>query len=159
MCYYTTLALVLTLLLIAKLIAFAGLKAMSTTMPPECSMSPSSPPSSFPLSKYNSNSKRISSHKQRGSRASSVSASDRYFDPEDLRPVESAIARSNRKQRGPAFNTVTIELPVSESCLLETTILSPATLNEPSNPLVRSGNRLAIFLHPWSKAGGNASDP
>ncbi|KAF8339543.1 Alpha/Beta hydrolase protein [Cantharellus anzutake] len=33
------------------------------------------------------------------------------------------------------------------------------TFHEPSNPLARSSNRLAVFLHPWGRAGGNSSDP
>lgn len=54
---------------------------------------------------------------------------------------------------------MTIELPFNEAGYLETTIVYPLTQHEPSNPLVRSTNAIAILLHPWSRAGGNANDP
>jgi len=69
------------------------------------------------------------------------------------------IARALRKQRGPPFREVTIELPFNDAGFLETTIVYPNTDAEPSNPLVRSTNAIAILLHPWSRAGGNANDP
>lgn len=69
------------------------------------------------------------------------------------------IARAVRRQQGPPFREVTIELPFHDAGFLETTIVYPSTHPEPSNPLVRSTNAIAILLHPWSRVGGNAYDP
>lgn len=70
------------------------------------------------------------------------------------------VARANRKQEGPPFHEALVKFPIEDgSAFVEATIISPTTYHEPSNPLVRNTNRLAIFLHPWGRLGGSFSDP
>ncbi|KAF9514623.1 hypothetical protein BS47DRAFT_1342959, partial [Hydnum rufescens UP504] len=74
--------------------------------------------------------------------------------------VLSPAARANQRQNGPRFDEVNIEFPIANGVAnVETMLIYPINPFEPSNPLARSTNRLAVLLHPWGRMGGHYHDP